>query len=117
MVACRRSASLTTSSKAISIWCFGQQRIDPFGQDFQTLAPSQGRALVGDVGAGRAAFFDNSNRFQLTISAGDRIRIDHQLFGQGANRRQFLASRQPARRNQILDLIHDLLVDRNAVGG
>ena len=77
----------------------GQQRVDPFGENLESLAARQRRALIGNVGAGRAALLDDAGRFQLAIGPGDRVRIDDQLLGQHANRRQFLA-RPPAGRRR-----------------
>ena len=96
---------------------FGQQGVDAFGEDLQPLAAGQRRALVGDVRAGGAAFFDDAGRFQLAVGAGDGVRVDEQLLGQHADRRQLFAGGEPAGGDQVFDLVDDLQVDRDAVGG
>src|SRR5262245_17898268 len=46
---------------------FGQERVDALGEDLDALATGQGGALVGHIGAGRAALLDNPRGFQLAI--------------------------------------------------
>ena len=118
MASSRCSTSLITFvERDVHLPGLGEQGVDPLGENLHPLAAGQRRALVGDVRAGRAALLDDAGRLQLAIGAGDRVRIDEQLLGQHANRRQFLAGREPARGDQVLHLVDDLQVDRHAVGG
>src|SRR5579872_2116685 len=95
----------------------GQQGVDALGQYLDALAARQGRTLIGNVGSRGAAFLDQTCRFELAIGPRDSIGIDDQPFGQDADGGQLLLRLEPARRDQVLDLIDDLQVDRHAVVG
>jgi hypothetical protein len=52
---------------------------------------------------------------QLQIGAGHRVGVYQELLGQNANRRDFIPRRQALRSDEVLDLVGDLLIDRNSV--
>src|SRR6266851_164739 len=93
----------------------GQQGVGALGENLQALAPRQRGPAVGHVSARRAAFGDDTGNLQLAVSAGDRVGIHEQLFGEHTDGRQFLPRRQPSRRHEVFHLVHDLQVDRHAV--
>src|SRR5579863_3206032 len=95
----------------------GQQGVDALGENLDAFAAGQGRALVGNVGTSRAAFFDQPDCFELAIGAGHGVGINDQPFGQDANGGQFFLRFEPARGDQVFDLVDDLQVDRHAVIG
>ena len=45
----------------------GQQGVDTLGQNLETFAACERRALVRDVRPGGAAFFHDAGRFQLAV--------------------------------------------------
>ena len=77
----------------IQLACFREQSVDAFRQDPYSFAAGQRRAGVRNVSARRPAFGDHSRLFQFPISAGNRIGIDEQTFGQA---RGSAASPRPA---------------------
>ncbi len=64
---------------------FGQQCIDALGEDLHSFPAVERRALIGDVGAGGFAFFDDARGFELAVSTGDRVRIDEEPLGERAD--------------------------------
>ena len=94
---------------------FSQQGVGPLGQEFPALLARQGRAFVRNVGAGAMAFDDEAGPLQFQVGAGHGVRIDQELFGQGADRGELFARRQPARGHQVLHLVDDLQVNRDTV--
>ena len=54
---------------------------------------------------------------ELAVRARHRIRIDDELFGERADRRQLLIRHEHAGGDEVAHLVHDLLVNRQAVIG
>ncbi len=82
---------------------------------FSRLLAGQRRAGVGDVGARTVALVNDPFALQFQIGAGHGVGIDQQLMGQHTDGRDFVPRRQPARGDQIFDLVGDLQIDRNTV--
>ena len=91
--------------------------MQPGLNQFSPLLPT---AFVGPGSHGQpqsADRFQHVFRLQLQISAGYRVRIDRQLAGHLAHRRDQLADADRAVGHRKLDLPHDLVVDRQIVRG
>ena len=78
--------------------------------------PSIGDPL-GNIRSRRAALFDQAERLEFAIGPRHGVGIDDQPIGQDANGRKFVLRLEPARGDQILDLVDDLQIDRHAVIG
>ena len=96
--------------------CFRQEGIDPLDDDLEPIAPGQGGTGIRDVSAARSTLDHDPRQLQLAVGPHNRIRIHQKLLGQDTDRRKLLSRRQPARSNEVFDLIHDLQIDRDAVG-
>ena len=55
--------------------------------------------------------------FEFGVGSSDGVRVDDELLGQHADRRQLFTRRQPTGADQILHLVHDLPINRDAVPG
>ena len=78
--------------------------------------PGQGRSGVGDVGAGGPPLGDDAVHFQLTVGPGHGVGVDDEPVGEDADGGQLLARLEAAGGDQVLDLVDDLLVNRQLVG-
>ena len=80
-----------------------------------------GLALLGSDGRnlepGAAERLQHVGRLQLAIGAGDRVRIDGQVAGQFADRRHEISRLEGIAGDGEFHLPHDLIVNRDAVGG
>ncbi len=101
----------------IQLHGFDQELVDAFVQDFDFLASSQRGTLIGNKGTSRSGAFRQSRPFRARDKRG-RWYWDSQtsFLGQRANGRQFLSGHQTARRDEVLDLVDDLEVDRQPLG-
>src|SRR2546423_330528 len=70
---------------------FSDKGVDTLGENPHSLFERERRARGGNVGAGGAPLLNNPGNLQLAIGPGDSVRVDEELFGEGANWRQLFA--------------------------
>ncbi len=95
----------------------GQQSVDLPGKNLDPLAAGQRRALFGNVSPRRASFFHDAGGFELAIGAGHGVGIDEQPTGKDATRGKLFSRCQSPRGDEVLDLLDDLEINRDSVGG
>src|SRR5262249_55158371 len=58
---------------------FGEEGVDPLGEDPEALTPGQRRTGGGDEGAGRPPRHHHAVALQLPVRLGHRVGVDNQL--------------------------------------
>src|SRR4051812_48369868 len=75
-----------------------------------------GRAVGGHERPGAMPQLDDALVFELAVSLGDGVRIDHQLLGDRPDAGQLIARVKRTGLDAVLHLLHQLQVDGNAGG-
>jgi len=81
-----------------------------FGQRLQGAQTLAARRVQHECAAARLGS-QQAGPTQSIIGAGDRVEVDAQPGGQGADRGQTIAGAQPAAAGMLTDLLHQLDVD------
>src|SRR5690606_7085660 len=99
----------------IQLMSLGEQRVDASLDDAAPLARCEQRAPLRNETAGAAPLVNDAARFEIVVGLDDGVRRDFELQRERPDRRQLLAGLQQSGRDQVLHLIHDLAIDRDAV--
>ncbi len=78
------------------------------------FGPGSAAATGDDEGSESMPYLEHAFLLQLAINLDDGIRIDDQSFGQTADARKLISSRQSAGFDGVADLFLELNVDGNA---
>ena len=92
-----------------------EKGVGAYAEDLDPFLACQRRARIRNIGAGAVPLRDDPFALQFEVGPGHSVGINQQLLGEHADGRQFLPGGQTATGDQILDLVDDLHIDRNAV--
>src|SRR5207247_6067349 len=75
---------------------FGDQSVGALSEDLQPFRAFERRTVVRDVRSRTVTFGHDAGALEFGVGARDRVRVDDELLGQGADGRRLFARPKPA---------------------